>query len=159
APALAACREVLLGRVLEPLLARAPGRVTEAQVDAIATVFRECPRLGYAIDAIAQRPQASPPVRRRAAELTGRAFPERAAAGRIFGRRPFHLLVAHNVRIGQGDEIVRLVPLLQALLDAHPHVRATIITSRPYLYDHPSIRAIAIGDAAAVSDVLAATYQ
>lgn len=48
--------------------------------------------------------------------------------------RPRRLLVVQNIRDGQGDELIRMVPLVQALVDKFPELEVTIYTQRLYLY-------------------------
>jgi hypothetical protein len=143
-PPLRAYRDVLLGHVLEPLLARAPERVTGASLERILVAFSDSPRLPYTLRMIGERRQVAPVVRRQAAELAASAFPARTIARAVLTRQPLDVLVVLNVRIGQGDEIIRLVALLEALLDGNPQARVVIVTPRPYLYDHPRVRPVHI---------------
>lgn len=62
--------------------------------------------------------------------------------------------MVHNIADGQGDEIVRTVPLLQAFLDFNPRLEAVVITQRPYLRSHPRLTAVPIGDRAAIDQTL-----
>lgn len=57
-----------------------------------------------------------------------------------------NLLVIHNIVDGQGDEIVRVHALLQALLDRFQNLKITILTDRKYLYDHPRVKTASILD-------------
>ena len=152
-------RDDLLGHVVEPLLARTPELVTEATLERILVVFSDCARLPYTLQLIGARPGAPPAVRHRIADLTVGAFPHRAVAREVLARGPFALLVVLNVRIGQGDEIVRLAALLQALLDTNPTLHCTVITRRVYLYDHPRVRTIPLLDDEAVGAALALPYD
>ncbi len=158
APALEGHRDALLGHVLEPLMVIEPQRITESLLARIVTIFAGCPRLPYTLTTLAEPPSASPTVRARVEGLVAGAFPVRAAAHAVLARNPFELLAVLNVRIGQGDEIVRLVTLLQALLDAHSALRVTLVTKRTYLYDHPRVCTVAITDEGAVDRALAARY-
>ena len=49
---------------------------------------------------------------------------------------------------------MRLVPLLQALLDANPALTATLVARRTYLYDNPRVTPVAISDDAAIHALL-----
>ena len=62
--------------------------------------------------------------------------------------------MVQNLGMGQGDEVVRVVPLVQALLDGNPALAVTLVTRRIYLYDNPRVMPVAIGDDAAVQEVL-----
>jgi len=48
------------------------------------------------------------------------------------------------MRDGTGDEIIRIVPLVQGLLDSNPGLHVTIATTQPSLYSHPRVRVIPI---------------
>jgi len=157
-PSLDAYRNTLLGDVVEPLLVREPGAVTDAVLDRLVAVFGGCPRLAYTLAMLGERPAAASAVRDRVAALAAE-FPLRAAARAALAGEPFDLLVVVNVRIGQGDELIRLVLLLQALLDARPTLRVTLITRRTYLYDHPRVRPVSILDEAAVDCALGGSYD
>src|SRR6185503_21116356 len=85
-------------------------------------------------------------------------FPLRAAARAALADALVDLLVVVNVRFGQGDELLRVIPPLQALLDTHAGLRVTLVTRRQYLYDHPRVRPVAILDDAEVEGALAARY-
>jgi hypothetical protein len=159
APALAAEREAILGHVLEPLVFAAPAGITSTLLDRIADVFGSCMRLRYTLVALGERAGASPAVRHRVAAPLAAAFPHRPAARAVLTGGPFALLVILNVRIGQGDEIVRLAALTQALLDANPRLSVTLVTKRPHLYDHPCVRPVAILDDVAVGAALAAHFD
>lgn len=158
-PCLDSHRGALLGQMLEPLLAHAPERVTDALLQRILTVFEGCARLPYALQMIADRAGVAASVRQRAAGLTAPAFPARAGAHALLTRQPFHVLAVLNVRIGQGDEIVRLVALLQALLDINPGLHVTLVTTRTHLYDHVRVRTIPIRDPAALEAALGTAYD
>ena len=57
----------------------------------------------------------SPGAVRRSAEATiGERFPLHEPVGRRLGRGRQRVLVVQNVADGQGDEIIRVVPLLEA---------------------------------------------
>ena len=53
-----------------------------------------------------------------------------------------NVLVIQNIKDGQGDETVRIVPMVEELLDFNPDVHITIITGRPYVYDNPRVTII-----------------
>lgn len=55
------------------------------------------------------------------------------------------VLIVHNIDDGQGDEIVRVVPFAQALLDFNAELEIVLVTRRVYLYAHPRITAVPIG--------------
>jgi hypothetical protein len=69
------------------------------------------------------------------------------------GRGRRRILVVHNIGDRQGDEIVRIVPLAQALLDFNLELEIVLLTRRVYLYAHPRITAIPIGEQGRVAEV------
>src|SRR5262249_15753286 len=66
---------------------------------------------------------------------------------------------AQNIGMGQGDEIVRLVPLLQALLDANSELSITLATWRPYLFDHPRVTVVRITEDEPLRQALAQPFE
>jgi hypothetical protein len=155
APALAGHRAFLLDHGVERFVFCAPQTFTVARLARIAALFREAPRYRHVLYWLAGRP-ALPAASRDvvARELAGR-FPFHAAAAAILRGRPLRVVVVLNVGQGQGDDVVRLVPLLQGLLDANPQLSITLVTWRPYLYDCPRIATIRIRDDLAVEAALA----
>src|SRR6266853_1346288 len=85
-------RGFLLAEVLEPCLFGSPATVTSEQLAGASP---------YCLSYLGQ------PVE----------FPLHADVARNLGDGPRRVLVVHNIKDGQGDEIQRCVPLLQALLD------------------------------------------
>ena len=158
-PVLGGLGNQVLGEIVEPLVARAPAMVTESMLERILTMFGDCPRLPYTLQLIGARHATLPVVRRRITALTAGAFPVRDAAEAALTRGSFALLAVLNVRVGQGDEIVWLVALLQALLEANPALTCTVVTSRVYLYDHPRVHTVSISNGAAVGAALALPYD
>jgi ADP-heptose:LPS heptosyltransferase len=64
-----------------------------------------------------------------------------AAVRDILSREKPRALVVQNIADNQGDEIIRCVPLLQALADSDPRLEIVLHTRRAYLYAHPRITA------------------
>jgi hypothetical protein len=154
APGLIDHRAFLLDHGVERFVFCAPEDFTIERLECIAALFRHLPRYRYSLYSLAGRPVLADVVRTwLARELAGR-FPHHEAAAAILTGRPVRLLVVLNVGMGQGDDVVRLVPLLQALLDANPALTVTLVTRRPYLYDHPRVTTIAIRDDATVHATL-----
>ena len=71
-------------------------------------------------------------------------FPLHAEVRQGLGDGPRRVLVVHNIDDGQGDEILRCVPLLQALLDFNPRLEIALLAKRTYLYSHPRLTAVDI---------------
>jgi ADP-heptose:LPS heptosyltransferase len=69
------------------------------------------------------------------------------------------VLVVHNIGQGQGDEIIRCVPLMQALLDGNPELDIALVTQRPYLYSHPRLIVVRIGDVARTSNLFTERFD
>ena len=145
-PELATHRAALLDHGVERAVFSGPEHFTLPRLRRLGELFGHLTRYRYVLYALAGRPGLPPAARTHVeAELGGRfTFQERAAT--ILTRRPIRVLVVMNVGMGQGDEMVRLVPLLQALLDANPALTITLVTRRRYLYDHPRVTVVPIGD-------------
>jgi hypothetical protein len=89
----------------------------------------------------------------------GGAFPLHARVRVGLQRGPKRVLAVHNIDDGQGDELVRMVPLLQSLLDCNPELEIVALTRRLYLYDHPRVRPVSIRDEAAANELLAQRFD
>jgi len=139
-------RNYLLQEIVEPCLYAAGESATAealariAQLSGGAGVFKDC--LYY----VKSRSDFRPDVRELASRLLqGRFSLHEKVAGRL-GSGSQRILVVQNVKDGQGDEIVRAVPLLQALLDFNPALEIILLTRRVYLYAAPRITAIPFKD-------------
>lgn len=150
-PALAPHRDALLEGPVRRLLFEAPGPFAEDDLPRMDALFAGCRRYRHALEELAARPATRPGVRRAIEARAAAAFPFRPLARTMLASGPFRLLVVHNVRLGQGDDIVRLVPLLQALLDANPELTVTLLANRVYLFDHPRVQARPLADPAAAA--------
>ena len=153
-----AALDVILCEVIEPLAFTAPRAFTRAMVDRIVTTFAGRARLRYTLGHLVSRASLPDAARVRAERWLRPRLPH-ANVRPMLGEKPRAALVIHNIADGQGDEIVRVVPLLQALLDASPRLAATVLTRRAYLYDHPRVTTSPIQDEGAVDRVLGASWD
>ncbi len=143
-----ALRETYVGLVLEPVLLRRCAMLSAAELERLDRRLSTSRRWLWALATLAGRAQAEAGARELARTLAADRLEHRDAAEPL-RRDAFHLVVLMNVRIGLGDELIRVGPLVQALLDANPRARATVVTPRPFVYDHPRVRAVDLhGDAA-----------
>jgi ADP-heptose:LPS heptosyltransferase len=152
-------RERVLGELVEPLLHHAPESFTPARLSALRGVFGTTQRWRYFAAFLAAEPSAPPESRRRAAAMLRGKLPYRRAATRLRRGGPFRLAVVQNLVFGQGDELIRLAPLLGPMLDSLPKLAITLLTPRPYLYDHPRVRALPIGEPAAAAAALDGDFE
>ena len=154
-PPLAGYRTQLFDQGVERFVFCAPEAFTAERLHQIKDAFSDAPRYPHVLYALAAQQSLTAEARGwLARELEGR-FPFQEPAAAILRDRPMALLVVLNVGMGQGDDVVRLVPLLQGLLDANPALSITLVTWRPYLYDNPRITTVPIGDDAAVQAAFA----
>jgi hypothetical protein len=159
APALARHREFLLDHGVERFVFETPEAFERPHMERMAALFGDSPRFRYALASLAERRRLAPGVAAWLASRLAAEFPFRARAASVLTARPFRMLVVSNVRFGQGDETVRLAPLLQACLDANPELTVALITRRGYLYDHPRVTTISIDDRTDVQRVLGASFD
>src|SRR5262249_36859624 len=127
---------------------------TPIRLEQLDRLFQDLPRYKYVLYALAGRPGLPAASRARLTGQLGERFPFHRPATTVFSHRPFRLLAVHNPPMGQGDDLVRIVPLLQALLDVNPDLTITFITQRRYLYDNPRVTTIPIKDEVAIEAVL-----
>ena len=150
-------RDLILREAIERRIFTAPRLFREPVLERLIATFRDQPRLRYSLAALASQPGVPRRARDRAARwLTPRFAVGPTAVVDAIGHGPRSMLVIQNIADGQGDEILRTAPLVQALLDAHPSLTVTIVSQRIYLYDHPRVTAASIHDARAVDQALAA---
>ena len=153
-PLLETHRAFLLDYGVERFVFREPHAFTPARLERMAALFAAAPRYRYVLYALAARPGLAPEIRTVVARsLTGQ-FPWHDRAAALLTGKPARMLVVFNVGMGQGDDVVRLVPLLQGLLDANPALTITLVTWRVYLYDSPRVTAIPLGDDVALERAL-----
>lgn len=148
-------RARLFHRLAVPLILADPSTIDTSRFARACALPTDEVEARYLAGALAGNPDASAPVRETAAELASRCFPLRAAWHRILGDRGLRVLCVQNIADGQGDEIVRTVPLLQALLDGHPDTGVVLLTDRSYLYGHPRIETIAFDERERIEQILA----
>jgi HEAT repeat protein/ADP-heptose:LPS heptosyltransferase len=157
--ALADHRPYLFDHGVERFVFHAPEAFTVERLDRIARTFSDTPRYRYVLSSLAARRAIAPALREILARDLDERFAFREAAAAILQRHAAKMLVVLNIGMGQGDDLVRLVPLLQGLLDANPTLSITLVTFRPYLYDNPRVTTVPIGDDAALQDALGVSFD
>ena len=159
APALAGDRAFLLDHGVELFVFSAPEDFTIEHLKRIANTFCDAPRLRYVLYWLAGRLALAPEVRKFLTdELTSR-FPVQASAKSLLQKHPIRLLAVMNIAMGQGDDVVRVAPLLQALLDANSQLSLTLVAPRLHLYDNPRITTIPITHTAGIEAALADPFD
>jgi hypothetical protein len=155
-PAFDKHKDVLFGECVERFIFNAPERFTTVDIDRIARAFGDLPQYRYGLHWLQQRRATTSDVRKAIHQRLGHsAFPARDTVARIFEDQPFTVLAVLNAGMGLGDDIVRLGPLLQGLLDADPALTVTLVTRRRFLYDNPRVTTIPIDDDQAIAATLA----
>jgi hypothetical protein len=159
AATLAPHRAALLDLGIERFVFLAPEEFTPGRLERLAELFQGLPRYKYVLYALAARPCLPDASREIVARQLGGRFSFHRTAAAILTERPFRLLAVQNATMGQGDDLVRVVPLLQALLDANPALTVTLVAQRTYLYDNPRVTTVAIRDDAGVQAALRESYE
>jgi hypothetical protein len=147
-------RAALLGQVVERLAFLRPDDFDAAAIGRLAETFPNEPRLKYTLKFLQALRQDDQTGGDADAE-----FPALARARAVLCDRPLGMLMVINSIFGQGDEVVRAVAFLQSIMDANTLATVTILTKRPYLYDHPRIQPVSLFDADVVTDVLCNSYD
>jgi hypothetical protein len=151
-------RELLSRRVLEPALYGAGASIDTAILNRTCRLFAGQPSLPYLLYRITHWRQFSAAVRE-AARAACPAFPyQQEAACRLSGEG-CRVLVIHNIKDGQGDEIVRWLPLVQGFLDFNPHLTVVVVSRRAYIAAHPRVTSVPIGDRQAVEEALGQRFD
>src|SRR5947209_4021222 len=138
-------RDALLGRLVEPCLFADPGaRATSSALDRLLILYRETPALRYCLYSVAGRPSVPVAVRDAAAAASAGRFPLHEPVRKHLGSGRKRVLMIQSIADAQGDEIIRTVPLLQALLDFNRDLEVVLLTNRAYLYAHPRITLVPV---------------
>jgi hypothetical protein len=148
-------RTSLFHRLVVPLILADPFTIYTRRFARACALPADDVEARYLASAIAGHPNVPPGVREAATELATRCFPLHTAWHRIFGDRGLWVLCVQNIADAQGDEIVRTVPLLQALLDGQPDTGMLLLTDRAYLYGHPRIETISFDERERIEQILA----
>jgi len=156
---LAGQRARLLHRTIERLLFACPTRVTAPLLERLHRLYQGHPSFKYVLSYLSGRPSVKAEVRNAAAAAAAPQFPLRRLVAPRLRRGKARVLVVQNISDGQGDEIVRVVPLLESLLGGNPLLEVVLITKREYLYGHSRLRVVPIEDRAATRTVLGETFD
>src|SRR6185503_15533575 len=127
------------------LYAAGESATTEA-IARIAQLYGEASSLKYCLYNVKSRSDFRSDVRELASMLLQNRFSLHEEIARRLGSGSQRILVVQNVKDGQGDEIVRTVPLIQALLDFNPALEIILLTRRVYLHATPRITIIPFKD-------------
>ena len=147
-------RDRLCERVIEPALHASGESADTALLARIHRLYGKNPGLPYLLYTVNRWQQFPAAARDWAASEMRDRFPLHNELARRLGGEGWHILVIHNINDGQGDEIVRWVPLVQAFLDFNLKLEAVVITRRVYLGAHPRLTMVPIADRRAVDHVL-----
>ena len=151
-------RDWLLRGVVEPCFYAAGDSVTTGLLERAFRLYRttDAP---YFLYYVSQWKQFSVEVRAAAAGLiSGRFLFHRDVAQRLGGQGR-RILIVQNIKDGQGDEMIRCVPLIQALLDFNPRLDVRLITQRGYLYAHPRVTKVPISNEERVDSALSEAFD
>jgi len=139
-------RGYLLQEIVEPCLYAAGEAVTPEALARIAQLYGEAGSFKYCLYNVKSRSDFRSDVRELASRLLQGRLSLHEEIARRLGSGSQRILVVQNVKDGQGDEIVRTVPLMQALLDFNPALEIILLTRRVYLYATPRITVIPFKD-------------
>jgi peptide chain release factor subunit 1 len=144
----------LLNRAIEPAIFACPEDLSARLLERLIGTFGDHRPLKYPLSYLAGRANASSEVRALASSAIEGQFPLHGLIAEKLGRDRVAVLVVQNIADRQGDEIIRLVPLLESLLSYNPLLEIVLITHRQYLYGHSRLTVVPIDDATSVAAVL-----
>lgn len=143
---LAGVRERLLAQVIERATLANPAAVTLPLLQRLIQIYAEHPAFNYCLYYLTCQPSIASTVRNTAeSALTGRFLLHDLVASQL-GTGAKRILVVQNIADKQGDEIIRLVPLLDGFLRFNPLLEVVLVTAREYLYGHSRIKLVPIND-------------
>jgi ADP-heptose:LPS heptosyltransferase len=147
-------RELLQERVIEPCILGDPAGVTVPLLERLLALFGRAPEFRFPLYYVSQA--AATPELARSAATGGAAgrFPLHDVVAQNLATGPRRVLMVQNIADAQGDEIIRTVPLLQALLDFNHELEVELVTNRAYLYAHPRVTVVPFPDRARILHLL-----
>lgn len=148
-------RSMLCHRGIEPLVFEQPEAFTPRCLTRIEELFSPTPRYRYLLYFLRDRPRLPAGSRRWLTPRIEEHFPRHPETRGVLCDGPVHVLVVQNLGMGLGDDVTRLAPLLQAMVDANPELRITLALPRVFLFEHPRIRVLHSGDTDALEEALA----
>ena len=156
-PGLSAERRAV-GQTLERLCLRHPEGVTPQMLE-LLDASKLVRGLHYLLSWLGGRKSLPEETRRELGE--GSEFSEevRSAVRKRLGDGNSHVLIIHNIDDSRSSEVVRVTTLGDGLLALNRWLDITLVTRRPYLYDHPRVKAISVKNAGAVYDCLNSRFQ
>ena len=147
-------RLTVVRSIIIPTLLADPGTASAVLLEKLANVVGGHSELRLLMAALMTAESAPSDVREYAAAATSRAFAMAQLVRQRLSDVAPRILCIQNIADGQGDEIIRVVPLLQALLDAYPEASAVIVTDRSYLYRHDRIVTISFDEPDRIREAL-----
>lgn len=151
---LSGTRDYLFQNIIEPCLYAAGETVTVEALARLARLYGETSSLKYCLYYVQARTDFRSDVRDTARRLLQDRFSLHEVIAKRLGTGRQRILVVQNVNDGQGDEIVRAVPLIQAMLDFNPAIEIVLLTRRVYLYANPRIEVIPFKDRERIDGLL-----
>jgi ADP-heptose:LPS heptosyltransferase len=139
-------RDYLLREIVEPCIYAAGEAATTQAIARIAQLYGESDSFKYCLYNVKSRSDFRLDVRELASRLLQGCFSLHEEIARRLGSGSQRILVVQNLNDGQGDEIIRTVPLMQALLDFNPALEIILLTHRVYMYATPRITVIPFKD-------------
>lgn len=147
-------RTRVLNTGIEPTIFTRQETLSPPLLERLIQIFRDHASLKYPLFYLAGRVGTSPEVRALAASAIEAEFQMHDQIAEKLGHGSVAVLVVQNIADKQGDEIIRVVPLLEALLGFNPQLEILLITHREYLYGHSRLTLVPIDDQASVEAVL-----
>jgi hypothetical protein len=145
-PAMRGERETILPGIVERLLFAAPAEVTPAHLESLLALYSDTPDFRYFLFYLAGRTTAREDMRAMARSAMSGKFPLHESIRGLLGSGSKRILVVKNLADGQGDETLRVVPLIEALLAFNSELVVSLITNRGYLYDHSRVLVTSVRD-------------
>ena len=151
---LTAHRDYLHQEIVEPCLYTAGESATVGAVARMSQLYGDASSLKYSLYNVCARMDFQPDVRETANRLLQDRFSLHETIAQRLGSGRQRILIVQNINDGQGDEIVRTVPLIQALLDFNTALEIVLLTRRVYLYANPRLTVIPFNNRDRINELL-----
>jgi len=152
-------RDYLFQHIVEPCVYATGGSLNLESFTRLVLQYHEADDLKYCLYYVQARTDFRPEVRENARTLLQDRFSLHEVIARRLGAGKQRILVVQNVNDGQGDEIVRVAPLIQAFLDFNPAIEIVLVTRRVYLYASPRLELVRFKDRQRIEEVLEQNFD
>ena len=125
--------ELVIDKIIEPLFFKNPSLFDGISINSLNVKYGKYDTFKYLLYYVNMNKKEALPIEIKNKFQFQSYFKENILEGEK------KVLLVQNRKDGLGDELMRITPLAQALLDNNPELKIVLYTRRPWLYDHPRV--------------------